>query len=414
MMFKKVCSITVVTCLALSLLLGCGSTSSNKNEKTKIVVWAMGEEGKKMGEVVAEFEEKTGYEVEVQAIPWDQAHNKLLTAVASKKGPDVIQLGTTWMPEFVEADVLVDLSKYMDKYPNLKPETFFEGSVATTQYNGKTYGTPLFTDTRLLFYRTDVLDSVGYKNPPATWKELKDVSTKLTARGDNFYGMNWDFKEQSLIFMLANQAGGKYYGADYNTDFNTPEFIEAVEYVKSFTDKNESLYDDSIEVVQGFTDDGALPMFIGGPWMINVINDSAPEIEGKWATAVLPKGDANNDSILGGTNLTVFSHSKVIDQSIEFLDYMSSAEAQENWFEATSTLPTNIKTWENNKELSENELLIPFGEQLKTAKPMPLTPKFEEIAQTWLVEFEKIYRDNAAVNRTVEDFNNQAAQIQGK
>lgn len=431
MLYKKFYSSAVMICLSLSVLSGCGSaaksptsdaatatattaataTENVSKEKTKIVVWAMGEEAKKMDSIVVPFEEKTGYDVEIQAIPWGEAHNKLLTVVASKSGPDVIQMGTTWMPEFVEAEAFVDLTPYMDTYQNLKPDNFFEGSVATTQYDGKTFGAPLFADTRLLFYRTDVLSSVGYDAPPKTWDELKDVSAKLKARGENFYGMNWDLKEQSLIFMLANQAGAKYYGTEYDKNYNTPEFIESVEYLKSFVVAEESLLDASIEVVQGFKDEGMLPIFIGGPWMINVINDNAPEIAGKWATAILPKGKVNNDSILGGTNLTVFAHSKVKDASVEFIDFMSSKESQYNWFKATSTLPANKAVWAENKELSEDKLIIPFGEQLKTAKSMPLSPKFEEIAQIWILEFEKIYRGGADIKTTVEEFSTRATKI---
>lgn len=392
---------------------GTDSQNNANTEKTTISVWAMGEEAKKLDEVVKPFEEKTGYDVEVQAIPWGEAHTKLLTAVAAKSGPDVIQLGTSWMPEFVEAGALLDLSSYSGQYENMNQDRFFDGSTLTTNFDNGVYGVPLYVDTRVLFYRTDLLESVGYPAAPKTWEELKDASSKLNARGDDLYGMNWDLKEQALIFILANQQGANFYGTDYGTDYTVPEFQQAAEYLLEFLKNGDSLLDASIDAVQGFKDDGALPMFVSGPWMVGILQEQAPELEGKWATAVLPSGSQSNFSVLGGTNLTVFSHSKNIDPSVEFVNFMAEVETQKSWFTATKTLPSVKSVWDEMPELKDDPLVAVMGEQLKTAKPMPLSATFEEVAQLWIQEFERVYRGGEDLPKVIQEFNTQAATIQG-
>jgi multiple sugar transport system substrate-binding protein len=75
-----------------------------------LVVWAMGEEGKKIAEVARRFErDNPGLKVETQAIPWEAAHAKLLTAVVGGIPPDVSQVGTTWMAEFAAMGALEPL-----------------------------------------------------------------------------------------------------------------------------------------------------------------------------------------------------------------------------------------------------------------------------------------------------------------
>ncbi|MCK9912302.1 extracellular solute-binding protein, partial [Microbacteriaceae bacterium K1510] len=81
--------------------------------------------------------------------------------------------------------------------------------VTSTQFDGKTVGVPWLAETRVLFYRTDVLQSVGYDHAPKTWDELLDASKKLTERGKDKYGIGLDPKEPTLSFMFARQNGSK-------------------------------------------------------------------------------------------------------------------------------------------------------------------------------------------------------------
>src|SRR5262245_35017880 len=68
--------------------------------KGRIDVWAMGTEGEELGPFVKAFEKANpDADVKVTAVPWEAAHEKLATAVASGETPDVSLIGTTWMGE---------------------------------------------------------------------------------------------------------------------------------------------------------------------------------------------------------------------------------------------------------------------------------------------------------------------------
>ena len=58
----------------------------------------------------ADFQEETGAELNVQFVPWADAHDKFVKSIAGGTTPDVAEVGTTWTPEFADAGALVDLT----------------------------------------------------------------------------------------------------------------------------------------------------------------------------------------------------------------------------------------------------------------------------------------------------------------
>ena len=66
-----------------------------------LTIWAMGNEGDLLDDFAKGFEkENPDVKVKVTAIPWSSAHDKLQTAIAAGNGPDLAQMGTTWMADF--------------------------------------------------------------------------------------------------------------------------------------------------------------------------------------------------------------------------------------------------------------------------------------------------------------------------
>lgn len=413
---KKIATVALMGSIVVSgALTGCSSTSSSssKDSQTTITVWGMGEEAKSLPKIAKAFEqENPKIHVEVQALPWDKAHDKLLTAVASKQGPDVVQMGTTWIPEFASAGSLMDITSDTDKYPDLAAKNFFDGSVDTTKYDNKTVGVPWYIDTRVLYYRTDLLKKVGYDQAPKTWDELRDAAMQLKERGGNNYGISIDANEQSLAFMFARQNGSKLLDGKKPL-FNQKEFVDAVKYMDGFfKDGSAPKNDIGLDAIAAFKGDGVVPMFISGPWMVKLINDQAPELKGKWATAVLPSKE-NNMSSLGGSDLSVFQYTKHKDAALKFVAFMSKPKTQLQWLKLVNAMPATKRAWEDPALQNDQNLKV-FGDQMKNAQPMPVITQFENIAQTFLKSNEQIFRGGADVQKTMDDFNKKAEGILSK
>src|SRR5690606_14702126 len=137
-------------------------TRSEDPSTTTIRFWAMGREAEVVAELLPAFErEHPGLRVEVQAIPWTAAHEKLLTAYAADAMPDLLQLGNTWIPEFAALGALEPLQPRTNASAVIDTADYFPGILDTNRIDGQLLGVPWYVDTRLLFYRRDILRAAG-------------------------------------------------------------------------------------------------------------------------------------------------------------------------------------------------------------------------------------------------------------
>ena len=142
-----------------------------RDGRETIRFWAMGREGEVVAELIRDFErEHPGIRVEVQQIPWTAAHEKLLTAHVGGATPDVAQLGNTWIPEFVALGALEPLDAGSPR-SRIVRRTIIPGIWATNVIDGGLYGVPWYVDTRVLFYRSDLLARAGLRRAAAHWAE---------------------------------------------------------------------------------------------------------------------------------------------------------------------------------------------------------------------------------------------------
>ncbi|CQR55495.1 sugar ABC transporter substrate-binding protein [Paenibacillus riograndensis] len=412
-MKKKTGLVITSALLGFSLVAaGCGSSkneSASSDNKT-LKVWFMGT-ADTVTPIAKMYEEKNpGIKVEVQAIPWDNAHDKLLTAVASKNGPDVVQMGTTWIPEFAAAGALKDMAPYIEKYPSMKAENFFDGAVQTTKYQDKTVAIPFYVETRAMFYRTDLLGEVGYPEGPKTWDELKDASKKLVAKGGaGHYALPIEAKDSIYTAIFAWQNGSELIDSNRKPQFNQPAYVETINFLKSFYDEGLSPKGTDLDTVAAFKD-GTMGMFISGPWMIQTVKEKAPEIDGKWAVTTLPAKKTNTSSI-GGADLSIFNYSKNPDEAAKFIAFMAEQDAQLKFYETSNSMPALKAAWEN--DALKDPMIQAFGKQLENSRPAPMVTEYEEIAKAAMASFEQITVGGADTQTELDKLNAKANELLG-
>ena len=339
-----------------------------------LAVWAMGAEGEKLPTLAEQFmTEHPNVRVNVEPVPWDQAHQKLLTAVAGGATPDVSQIGTTWMAELVETGALAEAPESLTG----RSAEFWEAAWSTVSIDDTVYGAPWYVDTRLLYYRTDLLEAAGFAQPPATWDELKQTAVALKQAGHR-YGINLHPRADFLPFIW--QAGGTVY-EEGEFHLNTPEVVDALTWYQSFFTEGLTPTDpEAMDVHQAFIQ-GDVPMFFSGPWSIGLINDQGGEaMEGKWAVVQMPERQART-SFAGGSDLAVFEDSDNKEAAWAFVEYLTRPEVQAEWYTATGDLPSVKAAWEGGELASDPHLQV-FGQQLADAKAPPAIPEWEEVETT--------------------------------
>lgn len=412
MISKRRTVAVVAVATALTLVAGCGRDSAGTDDEARsvtggkatgdITVWAMGTEGEKLGAFAQEFmAENPGTTVNVTAIPWDAAHQKIASAIAAKQTPDVSMIGTTWQGEFAGTGAL-------DPTPTdlIGKDAFFPGAWDTTVVNGTAYGVPWYVETRVIYYRKDLAAAAGFTAPPKTWDELKAMAKAMQAGGAK-WGINlqpgktgsW---QTMLPFAWSN--GANIAGSDGYT-FDSPEMTEALAYYQSyFTEKiaPTELAEGALE--PGFVR-GEIGAFVSGPWHVGILSEQGgPGFADKFAVAPMPTKKTGT-SFIGGSNIAVFKDAKNRDGAWKFIEWLSRPEVQVKWYAASTDLPAVQAAWQDGS-LSGDVNLKVFGEQLTDAKAPPTFPTWEQVAAALDIEVEKLAKsgeDPATVARTVQD-----------
>jgi len=150
------------TWIVPSILAAC-ATAARSAPTRELSVWSFGAEGEAVAPMVRDFERANpDIHVRVQQIPWTAAHEKLLTAFVGGALPDVAQLGNTWILEFAALRALAPLDSVLSRDSTLMPrDDYFPGVLATNVVDDTLYGVPWYVDTRVMFYRADLLRRAG-------------------------------------------------------------------------------------------------------------------------------------------------------------------------------------------------------------------------------------------------------------
>jgi multiple sugar transport system substrate-binding protein len=125
---------------------------------------------------------------------------------------------------------------------------------------------------------------------------------------------------------------------------------------------------------QGFVT-GTTPMLVSGPYLAAAVKESAPELDGKWGVAPLPKG-TDGTSLLAGSNLGVWKSTKNKDGAIKLLDFLSKPETQVAWCGIDGQLPT-VKAALEDSKLTNDPLVSVYSRQLQDSRLLPLVPNWD-------------------------------------
>ena len=378
--------------LTLIAIVGVGCTSASARDTDAIRLWAMGREGEVVAQLMPAFErENPGVHVRVQQIPWTAAHEKLLTAHVGDATPDLAQIGNTWVPEFVTLGALAPLDALVSRSKDVDRGDYFPGIWDANVVRGTTYGVPWYVDTRLVFYRTDLLARAGYPNgPPATWAEWRTMMQAIKRQQQQQPG-----RDDYPIFLPSNEWAqpvifGMQNGSPLLRDdgrwgaFEDPAFRQAFDFYVS-------LYRDGLAPVAGSSDvanvyqefaRGRFAMWITGPWNIGEMKTRLPaELQNAWGTAPLPgpTGDSSGISLAGGSSLVVFRRSAHPAAAWKLIEFLSRPEQQLAFSKLTGDLPARREAWRTSG-LADDRYASAFWRQLERVRPTPKVPEWELIA----------------------------------
>lgn len=405
-----------LACLTLcSVLLGsCAPAPAGQ----QLTFWTIGREGEAIIKLLPAFERAhPDIRVKVQQLPLTAAHQKLLTAFAGNSTPDLSQLGNTWLPELAALHALEPLQTRVDRSAVVQPHDYFASIWATNVIDGTLYGVPWYVDTRLLFYRRDLLEKAGFDAPPRSWVEWRRMLAALSDPPRHRYGILLPTNEYEQLMSLALQQpepllrdGGRY------GNFESAGFKRALGfYVDTFRLRQAPAIT-NVEAGNPWTEfgRGVYAFYLSGPWNIGEFRSRLPATQqDDWATAPLPGPDGAGIGVAGGSSLVIFRASKHKDAAWQLIEYLSQPAVQQQFYDLLGDMPPRRSSWEGGT-LRDDPKARAFREQLERVKPTPPVPEWERIANEMQLVAAEAIAGRLTVDQAAAEINRRADAILAK
>jgi len=403
----------VLAVLALSVAAGCRASSSSD---IVLRFWAMGREGEVVAGLLPEFERiNPGIRVKVQQIPWTAAHEKLLTAFAGDATPDLCQLGNTWIPELAALDALAPLDAHVAGSSVVDASDYFAGIWDTNRVDGRLYGVPWYVDTRLLFYRRDLLRRAGFAEPPRSWDEWRRMLAAVQAQApSDRHAILLPLNEfEPLLALMLQQDDSVLRDNGRWGNFASPGFRRALAFYLEMFQRGWAPVLVSGAVSNVWTDfaRGRFVFYVSGPWNIGELRRRLPAAQQEtWTTAPLPGPDGPGASIAGGSSLVMFRSSRHQAAAWRLIEFFSQPAVQRRFHAATGDLPPRRTAWAD-PELAADAQARAFREQLERVKPAPKVPEWERIANELRVVAEQAVRGTVPLAQAARELDARADRI---
>lgn len=328
-----------------------------------------------------------GVTIELTELPWESALTRIITAATSGVGPDVVQIGTTWVPGIAALDALSPLTDTDLRVVGGR-EAFVGASWTSTEPVGSdaTVAVPWFLDTRVAFYRTDVFEELGLDPAVAfsDWEGFEASLATIDRAGDvaplAVSGANdWNVVHDLAPWVWAG--GGDFLAADASQA--TVDGTGAVHGVHTFQRlvaayNHPAALDGSASDAHQLFAQGEAAVTFGAPFVVSELReadaDGAPA-SGRWATASLPRGPGGRHAFLGGSNLAVFARSDVRAEALAWIAFLTSETSQVRYATDIGMLPAREAALHREGFLAD-PVYEPFAAQLRDGRQYPAVPEW--------------------------------------
>ena len=376
----------------------------------------MGREGEVVAQLLPEFERAhPGIKIKVQQLPWTAAHEKLLTAFAGDATPDLCQLGNTWIPELVALNALEPLDRYVAASPIVDADDYFAGIWDTNRVDDKLYGVPWYVDTRVMFYRRDLLRHAGFSSPPRSWQEWTQMLAAIERQAaPDRYAILLPLNEFEPLLALALQQDEPLLREDGRWgNFRGAGFRRALEFYLEMFQRGwaPAVASAAISNVWNEFGRGRFVFFVSGPWNIGELQRRLSSAQqDTWMTAPLPGPDGPGASIAGGSSLVVFRASRHQETAWRLVEFLSQPAVQRRFHALTGDLPPRRATWKD-PGLAADVHARAFREQLERVKPAPKVPEWERIASEMRLVAERVVHGQLSVGEAARELDARADRI---
>lgn len=281
-------------------------------------------------------------DLNVEVVSWNDIYTVVNTRISGNTPPDILNIDV--FADYVADDLLRPIQDFVSDETYAK---FYPAFLEQSNIDGTIWAIPDLASARAMYYNADILEAAGVAAPPATWAELRDACEKIKAYDSSIYpwgvDMTTDEGQACFAYYIWNN-GGDFTDAQGNWTLNTPENVEAVEYIVGMVKDgltnsdpaNETRYD-----LQELFAGGKLAMMIGPNQITNYVEGSANPIN--FGIASIPANEGKETASVGVMDrFMVFDNEDTddkVDAIKEFFDYFYEDTRYSDWVIMETFLP---------------------------------------------------------------------------
>ncbi len=365
--------------------------------------------------IVGTFKQQyPGIKVTETFVPFGDIWTKAIAAVAAGSGmPDVLVEDRPKLRDRAKNNIDISLGD-LAKRDRVTGDAFWPFTWEEAVVNGQPYGLPYETDIRVTYYNKAAYKDVGLdpEKPPQNWDDLWAFADKLDEKGS-------DGKLQRIGFyplffmgldMWAWNNGGEWQDKDYNPTLNAKPNVEALEWIKKWTDRYGKSALDAFRATfgQGKQDgfmSGRLATEVdiaGYTSFLNFYNPSFTTKDkqnlGYGVSSIPPAPGHKPASLSGGFALSIPRGSKQIDAAWEFIKYAVFV-GQASWARDTYAIPTIMEVAKTDPTLNADPNWRFFMEAMSYGRPAVFNPYYPNM----LSELDPATNDVLAGRKTAQE-----------
>jgi len=342
--------------------------------------------------LLAEFEVKYHIQVKLRLLTWDAAWSELVKVALYNDGPDISEVGSTWLGDLTAMGALhafqPDEITQLGRASRFLPAAW-QGCQLTDR--PEVWAVPWLVGARLVFFRRDLLLRTGVDEDEA-FASAENCERTLHLLQEHHVATPWIVPTAHTHTTLLNAASWVW---EAGGDFVTPDgkqvlfaqhhaiaglrnYFALGRYIPSALRQIGAPHPDT-QFLQH--DDTAVT--IGGPWLFNFLTGAARDNVG----LALPLGAP----MLGGSHLVIWKHSRKPDAALKLIRFLTQTEAQVQYARRIGLLPAVVEAL-NEAPFTTDRLWRSAVQAVKAGRAVPITPSWGLMEDRLATEFAAVWQ----------------------
>ncbi len=356
----------------------------------EIEFWAIRANPADIQKFLDQFQAEQHIRVRLRVLDWDTAWGELMRAALHNYGPDLAEIGTTWLGDLVTMNALYSFS---DRDINqVGPAwSFLHSAWQSTRLAGEkeVWAIPWVTEGRLLFYRRAWMERAGL-DPQVAFRTVEDFERALAALQACGTPVPFIIPTKLTRAVLHNAASwvwaaeGDFISPDgKHVVFNSERAragLRAYFSLGRYLAPSVRLLD-SIETDARFLRDPDAAITLAGPW--GLMN---PEMQSRVEVSLPPV-----PPFVGGSHLVIWKHSKKVEQALKLIQFLTTTRLQVEYSVQIGHLPAQMSALAT-APFSTNPFWQVASHALRIGRSFPTARTWGLIEDRLVTEFAGIWQ----------------------